>query len=231
MGKVLAKNLRLVRTFGLRKVVLGLFHQVNCKVRGLDFSSESLEQIGITADIGVRHDASGFIGLMDVFHTFGLVGRVQAVMDVGCGKGAALVAFSQLGVLTLGGIDISERLVDTCRRNLEKYNVRAELRRGDARFFDDFERYELFYLFNSFPRPVLVSFLDNLSWYCNRTNSSKLILFRNPQDEDLFLGQPFKIVATDDKHVRCLLITVGPECGAQWVPSLSSKDSNVVDVA
>jgi hypothetical protein len=213
IGKVLAKNLRLVRAFGPRKVAVGLFHQVNCKVRGLDFSSESLEQIGITADIGVRHDASGFIGLTDVFRTFGLAGRIQSVMDVGCGKGAALVAFSRLGVRTLGGIDISERLLDTCRRNLDKYNVRVDLRPGDARSFDDFERYELFYLFNSFPREVLVSFLDNLSRYCNRTRNSKLILFRNPQDEDLFLRQPFQIVATDDKHVRCLLINVHPECG------------------
>jgi SAM-dependent methyltransferase len=209
-GKVLAKNLRLVRTFGLRTVAVGLSHQVTCKVRGLDFSSESLEEIGITADLGRRHDASGFIGLTDVFRTFGLAGRIQSVMDVGCGKGAALVAFSQLGVRTLGGIDISERLVDICRRNLEKCNVRAELRRGDARSFDGFERYELFYLFNSFPRDVLVSFLDNLSRYCNRTNSSRLILFRNPQDEDLLLQQPFKIVAADDKHIRCLLVTVQP---------------------
>ena len=212
-GKVLAKNLRLVRTFGFRKVAIGLFHQMNCKVRGLDFSSESLEEIGITADLGRRHDASGFIGLTDVFQTFGLVGRVQSVMDVGCGKGAALVAFSQLGIRTLGGVDISERLVDICRRNLDKVNIRAEVRHGDARSFDDFERYELFYLFNSFPREVLVSFLDNLSRYCNRTRNSKLILFRNPQDEDLFLRQPFQIVATDDKHVRCLLINVHPECG------------------
>lgn len=47
----------------------------------------------------------------------------DAVLDIGCGKGAAIIAFSALGFRSVGGVEYTRALYETLSDNLEKLGV------------------------------------------------------------------------------------------------------------
>jgi SAM-dependent methyltransferase len=83
-------------------------------------------------------------------------------IDIGCGKGRALIIASQHNFADLTGVDYSQKLCDIARANLEKLRVSARIICQDALRFEVPARDVFVFLFNPFRPAVLQKVLDNL---------------------------------------------------------------------
>jgi len=54
------------------------------------------------------------------------------ILDVGCATGRLLEAMIRKGAVNLCGVDIAPKIVDTARRRIAKYDVKADLRPADV---------------------------------------------------------------------------------------------------
>jgi SAM-dependent methyltransferase len=102
------------------------------------------------------------------------------VLDIGCGKGGALIDFHRCGYHKLGGIELSDKMVRVCRSNLSKAKIEAAIIHADASKFHDFADFELLYIANTLPTEGLAKLLANLKEFVLEAKSSRLILFINP---------------------------------------------------
>jgi SAM-dependent methyltransferase len=146
---------------------------------GLDLQAESLDRLGIHQRDGMEYDNSGGPDLRAALCALDL-DNIPSVLDIGCGKGGALIDFHYRGYRKLGGIDLSERVLKICRSNLTKAGIEATLINADASTFQDFEDYELLYIWNTLPEDRLADLLANIRKFSARTKASRLMLFINP---------------------------------------------------
>jgi SAM-dependent methyltransferase len=150
-----------------------------CHWKGLDLVDESNEQIGVSADCGVAYINSGGPDLCRAIKLLGLADG-NSVLDIGCGKGGALIEFHRCGYRTLAGIDLSARMLEICRSNLDKAGVGAMLIHGDAAAFTAFKEYELIYMWNTLPVDALDQLLGNLRRFVAETGLERTLLLINP---------------------------------------------------
>lgn len=95
-------------------------------------------------------------------------------IDLGCGKGRALIVAHEAGYRKLIGLDFSASLLETAKLNLAQCGIAADLRCMDA---DDFQfppEPSLVYLYNPFGRVLL-------SCIANRIPSMSYIIYANPR--------------------------------------------------
>lgn len=196
---------------GPRKALRGIYDRARWKSRGVDLASETNEEIGVLASVGTRHDSSGGPDLRSAFIQCGLHGEVNSVLDIGSGKGGALIIFHELGLKRIAGVELSDRLVKICDGNMTKMNIDAEIFNCNALEFTHFDDYELIYMNNPLPVPALRSFLDNLMCFVERTRQRTRILFRHPPDESVFQDPHYRILKALDLNNRYLLIDVLPQ--------------------
>lgn len=90
-----------------------------------------------------------------------------SLVDLGCGKGRALLVAASLGFKKAIGVELSGTLLDVARRNVERFKAAGyrgdfELQRGDAATFEPPDGDVVYYLFNPFGAAVLQVVVDRL---------------------------------------------------------------------
>jgi SAM-dependent methyltransferase len=83
-------------------------------------------------------------------------------IDIGCGKGRALIIASQYHFAELTGVDYSSKLCKIASANLHKLQIQARIVCQDAVQFQIPERDVFIFLFNPFDAVVLRKVLSNL---------------------------------------------------------------------
>lgn len=99
-------------------------------------------------------------------------------VDLGCGKGRALILAGEFGFGDLVGVDVAGGLVESARRNLAKAavrNARAVCQSADTFRFPAGDL--VVYLFNPFGGPVFRRTLTNL---CRTASGILWLLYVNP---------------------------------------------------
>lgn len=187
-----------------------LLYRAIYRLRGLDFTRVSNEQTGVPASEGCEHAATGSVDLEEAFRAFGLAGRVESILDVGCEKGAALITFRRLGVRKLSGVELAGELLDACRRNLKAMGVHANLEHGNAMERVDFSQFDMVYHFNSLGRKPLTVVVDNIVSSVKRTNREIMILFSNfkATDRDLLARSEISVVGEVSRTMDYILVRV-----------------------
>src|SRR5262245_24400603 len=190
-------------------------HRVMYRFRDLDLSGASNEQTGVPASEGCEHAATGSVDLEEAFNAFGLSGRVKSILDVGCGKGAALITFHRLGIRQLSGVELSGEILDICRKNLKAMGVSADLKHGNAMDLFDFSQFDMIYNFNSLPRQPLTVVLGNIINSVKRTNREVMILFSNfkAKDRDLLARSEISIAGEVSRTMDYILVRVSNRGG------------------
>lgn len=81
----------------------------------------------------------------------------HSFMDLGCGKGYVLTQASQYPFEKIGGVEYTEELCEICKKNLSVLNLqdRIEVFNCDAKEYEDYGNYDVFYLCNSFDETIL----------------------------------------------------------------------------
>ena len=146
----------------------------------VDLRNVSIDKLGILKEIGNMHMKSGGPSLQHILNTLNIT-STDSVIDIGCGKGSALITIAKFPFKKKCGIELSSDFVKIAEQNFAKLGITdIELYCCDARFFSDFDEFNVIYMYNPFPCAVMQKMMENIS------NSLKLrpreirIIYLNP---------------------------------------------------
>jgi len=172
------------------------------RLRGVDvIRGLSNDDLGIAPHRGEPYVSSGDGDLRDLLRTLA-IDTTDGIVDLGCGKGGALLIMAEFSFARIVGVELSPVLVRTAEQNLERRGVRKVLVLNmDAALFDDWEGLSYAYMFNPFPAPVVAAVMSNLEASLDRAPRSFTIVYKNPVCEDIVLQSGrFRLVAERPSH-------------------------------
>lgn len=111
-------------------------------------------------------------------------------IDIGCGKGRALILASQVGFRRLIGVEYSADLAETARQNLARSGIPAEVLTDDACDFPFPPEPSVVYLYNPFWSPSIDILAENLSRSLAEHPRELYVVYLNPFCEEAFMRQP-----------------------------------------
>ena len=130
------------------------------RLRSLDFLGVvDTGTLGLDPKLVHRSSPSGGRELVRLLSSCG-VGRDDAMLDVGCGKGNAIRTMQRLPFARVDGLELAPELVAVARANFGRLGSRhTTIFECDARRFDRYADYSYLYLYNPFPAEVMERFL------------------------------------------------------------------------
>lgn len=103
-------------------------------------------------------------------------------IDLGCGKGRALILAHEAGFSDLIGVEISPKLAQAARKNLRKLNIAAEIIEANVSTYELPDEPVVVFLYNPFGVLTMQAVLNML----RRHRQSLHIVYINPRHRDLF---------------------------------------------
>lgn len=170
--------------YWLREVIGGIRHRRQLRAQGIDVSSVSLRDLGLNPARAHNHAYSGGPHLERVLRDLP-IGPSDAALDLGCGKGGALLTLAGFPFRRLAGLDLSHEMLDIARQNLQRAGYpHVELFIADASAFDDYDDYTYIYMYNPFPRPVMRQAVDAMEDSLIRAPRTLTLIYKNPRFHD-----------------------------------------------
>lgn len=116
-------------------------------------------------------------------------------IDVGCGKGRALVVAAHFGFSDLTGIDFAEQLCEEARKNTGHLkqlfpNTRVKIICMDAVNYEFEKDTDVFFFFNPFNEIVMKAVLKNIIRSV-QADRKIYVVYINPVHKELFLNEGF----------------------------------------
>ncbi|HMP83276.1 MAG TPA: methyltransferase domain-containing protein [Verrucomicrobiota bacterium] len=161
------------------------------RFKGLDFSGESCESLGIPEERASSHAHSGGPHLERVLDAIGVAPGSQA-MDFGSGKGIATITLSRY-FDSVTGVEMSPKLVEISKRNVAKLGLKnIQFICGDAgKVREGLEEVTHVYMFNPFPAVVMEEVMNNLRLSLQSSSRKLVIIYKNPICHDTVLRAGF----------------------------------------
>lgn len=170
---ILFKNKKIRINFVLFGIA-NIKYNIKNKVLGLDFGIIESREHNIFACQDSGPIVETILSFIDIHPT-------DTILDIGSGKGGTVIAFSKHQFKHVGGIEIYKNIYEISKKNISKTsskNITVYL--GDARFFDKYDDYNFFYVFNPFSEIIMKGVLDKIrESYTNRKRRIVLI-YLNP---------------------------------------------------
>lgn len=172
----------------LVKKFIILLERIHDSVQGIDFAkTESLEELeqqnmrvcSMYEGTKLRHIKPFFSDFSNLF-SFD-----EKIIDLGCGKGSALIAFKEAGFKSVTGVEISEKLCLIAKNNLGKLNIKnVEIINSDILDFHLYEDYDIFYMFNPFPAEIMRKVILDIEQSLHNKPREVKIIYMNPKHQD-----------------------------------------------
>lgn len=118
----------------------------------------------------------------------------RCFVDLGSGKGRAVILAMEAGFASAVGVEISPKLHAIAQANVAKYQKRRgrdqaiELTCGDAGAYAPPPKDTVLFLYNPFGAPVLRTVLDNMRASMRHSPRALTIVYRNPVHADILRG-------------------------------------------
>ncbi len=177
--------------FGNRQDRKYLLYFLGLLCRGIDVSSVSVEALGLKQGRSECYGNSGGPDL-DVVLSRLPVSPSEAVLDIGCGKGGAMITLSKYGFARVDGVEISHRLAAIAEKHLARAKIaNASVFCCDAADFEDYDPYTVLYMYHPFGDAVLREVLKNLAASLARRPRRLTLLYRNPIYHELIVQAGF----------------------------------------
>ena len=108
--------------------------------------------------------------------------------------GSAIKVFKKFPFKLISGIEISEKLANTCLKNIKRLNDnRLNVFCQDARLFDHYDQYNIFYLYNPCTELILRPIIERL---VSSSTNRKLLIYNNPKEETVLIENGFTYLKT-----------------------------------
>jgi cyclopropane fatty-acyl-phospholipid synthase-like methyltransferase len=107
----------------------------------------------------------------------------DSIIDIGSGKGFALVLFSLFNFSNITGIEINAADYDVCVNNLQvlKLEKKINVVKNDCLNFNEFNKYNYFYFYNPFNADLFDKLISNIVDVCNHRIR---IIYKNIHHEE-----------------------------------------------
>ncbi len=119
-------------------------------------------------------------------------------VDLGSGKGKALMVASEFPFQSIIGIEFSPELVETAKSNVQRFlDVTGRQGRDIASVCDDAMQYSfpdaplLLYFFNPFDDTILAPVITNIATSFERSRRPMWVIYFKPRFKELFDAAPF----------------------------------------
>lgn len=151
------------------------------KMRGLDVREPmSAVDAGLDATQSHYYSPSGDKYLAHVLKELHITER-DSIIDVGCGKGSAMLVMLRFPFAQVDGVELSAPLVSIASHNLLRYGYRqAHLFRGDARYFGLYPYYNMVYFYNPFPKGVMAQVIGRVEESIRYHPRVVRVIYNNP---------------------------------------------------
>jgi hypothetical protein len=167
-------------------------YQLWMQCRKIDLRWNSVADLGLDPARSESHGNSGGPGLEQVLESLTITPQ-DAVLDLGAGKGGAMITLAKWPFARIDGVEISPAMIGIGRRNLEKLGkVRGAIMQGDAAEFTDMDPYTFFYMYNPFLAPVMEKVLANIRASLVRKPRKATLIYMNPVCHDMVVAAGFK---------------------------------------
>ncbi|MEY4703414.1 MAG: hypothetical protein RIR96_1311 [Bacteroidota bacterium] len=109
------------------------------------------------------------------------------ILDIGCGKGAALVKFHRKGFKQVDGIEYTEKLSVIATKNLKRLRLDCQIFQSDARYFNGYDHYNYFYFYNPFTGDIMNDVIRSLEISIKNRPRKIVIIYKNAVCDDIVL--------------------------------------------
>lgn len=158
--------------------------RIGNRLRGVDLSVVDLDDLSLSADIARRYSNSGGPELERILRQLP-IGSDDRVVDLGCGKGGALLTLARLPFGRVAGVDISPDLLAVAAANLRRRRVRdVDLLCANAATWQGIDDFNYLYLFSPFPCTVMENVMAHVAESIDRHPRSFRILYTAPLCHD-----------------------------------------------
>jgi SAM-dependent methyltransferase len=183
------------------------------RIRGLDFGYVDLKRMGFPPSRANNYTNTGGPDLARMVRSLDIPAGTSA-LDLGSGKGGAVLTLSRLGYARVVGVEVAPGLAAVARRNAERSNcTNVEFVCADAADFRDLDSFAHIYLYNPFPSSVMKEVLHNLALSLGRAPRTLTLIYCNPILDDLILGSGlFTREREIDARIVNLVETRGAKC-------------------
>ncbi|MDV6236876.1 class I SAM-dependent methyltransferase [Leptospira ellisii] len=155
------------------------------KMNRVDFYSKmTLEDLGLNAEEARHYGGSRSYELAKVVKRLNLPSD-SSVLDFGCGKGAALYAFSKFPFKGICGIELSDIAYEIAVENVKNLSLekRIQVILGDARSLKkELDSFNVFYFYNPFPPDVMKTVVQNVIDSLKNKNRDGYLIYNYPID-------------------------------------------------
>lgn len=119
----------------------------------------------------------------------------DAIIDIGCGLGGMLIFFKKYPFGLVSGLECSREIAEGAKENMQHIQPKPEIIVGDAITYNDYDRFNYFYLFNPFDDEILQDFIKNIEISFVRKPRRLTVIYVNVHNELAFLKDGFTIIA------------------------------------
>lgn len=154
--------------------------------------------VGANAKYGLAHIATDPLQFSDLMNGLNLPVSDLTFVDLGCGKGRALLLAAQYPFKSIIGVEFVPAFAEAAQQNLKMAAIRGlrqdiEVVLGDATLFAFPQEPLLVYLFNPFDSHIIQQVANNAraSWRSRRRPF--VIVYANPIHKDVFLNGGWRI--------------------------------------
>lgn len=155
--------------------------------RGLDFSRE------VSTKEGIKYGAPSTARTQHIVRKYfgNNITKKDSILDIGCGKGKMLTFFAGFPFKNICGLEYIQEMVDIARQNMNvlKLGGVVTVIAGDARNYEDFDKYNYFYMSNPFwDDDIMISLVENIKKSILRNNRTVHIIYNNPRQENILIS-------------------------------------------
>lgn len=182
-----------------REVIGGFAYRRALSKAGVDLGSVSLRRLGFDPRSAHNHANSGGPDLEVVLRSLEITPS-HAVLDLGCGKGGALLTLARFPFSRVVGLDLSPEMLDIARRNLDRMGLHTvELICADASAFDAYDAFTHLYMYNPFPSAVVQAVMTAVEASVIAAPRTVTVIYKNPRfHDDVIRGGVFSEVGRMD---------------------------------
>tara|TARA_B100000787_G_scaffold160241_1_gene139116 strand:+ start:1740 stop:2375 length:636 start_codon:yes stop_codon:yes gene_type:complete len=164
----------------------------------IKYKTDTQLRVGRSRMIATHYAPSYYSPLKKIFSLIPNKKKLNFV-DIGCGKGKVLLIASNFGFKNISGIDIDEKLLKICKKNISIYQktkktkVKINVKKINADLYnvdDD----NVFYFFNPFSYIILNKILKKIK---KNNKKETYIIYCAPQTNNYILNSHFKKIFTE----------------------------------
>ena len=164
--------------------VAELLYLVRNRLNGIDLEFVSAEELGLSPERSHYHSNSGGPDCARVFKSL-RIPPGSVVVDLGSGKGGAVMTLRQLPFAEIIGVEASPKLIDIAMDNVARLGLDyIRFVQSDAAAFTDFDRVTHIYMYNPFPCHVVSRVMANIAESIGPSARDVTLVYRNPACDD-----------------------------------------------